>query len=180
MHTGKDTLVVIDDSIVRGTTLKQSILRILDRLMPARIIVVSSSPQVRYPDYYGIDMPRLEELAAFRAVISLLESTGRSSLIDEAYAEAVRNLELPSKEQSNAVKMLYAPFTDEEIAARMARMLTPDDIHASVDILFQSLEGLHEAVPGCPGDWYFSGDYPTPGGVRMVNRAFVDYYTRRK
>ena len=180
VRTGKDTLVVIDDSIVRGTTLKQSILRILDRLMPARIIVVSSSPQVRYPDYYGIDMPRMEELAAFRAVISLLESTGRSSLIDEAYAEAVRNLELPPKEQSNAVKMLYAPFTDEEIAARMARMLTPDDIHARVDILFQSLEGLHEAVPGCPGDWYFSGDYPTPGGVRMVNRAFVDYYTRRK
>lgn len=178
IRTGKDTLVIIDDSIVRGTTLRQSILRILDRLMPKRIIVVSSSPQVRYPDYYGIDMPRLEELAAFRAMISLLETTGRSSLIAEACAEAERCLALPAEKQVNVVKKLYEPFSDEEISVRMAEMLTPSDIRARVDLLFQSLEGLHEAVPDCPGDWYFSGNYPTPGGVRMVNRAFVDYCRR--
>lgn len=173
-----DTLVIIDDSIVRGTTLRQSILRILDRLQPVRIIVVSSSPQVRYPDYYGIDMPRLEELAAFRAVISLLESTGRADIIETAGAEAERMASLPAAEQENVVKMLYAPFSDSEIAERMAQMLTPADINARVDLLFQTLEGLHEAIPGCPGDWYFSGDYPTPGGIRMVNRAFLDYMGR--
>lgn len=178
IRTGKDTLVIIDDSIVRGTTLRQSILRILDRLMPRRIIVVSSSPQVRYPDYYGIDMPRLEELAAFRAMISLLHSTGRAGMLAEARAEAERNLALPAERQYNVVKKLYAPFSDEEIAARMAEMLTPPEIQARVDLLFQSIEGLHEAVPGCPGDWYFSGDYPTPGGVKMVNRAFLDYCDR--
>lgn len=178
LHPGKDTLVIIDDSIVRGTTLRQSILRILDRLMPERIIVVSSSPQVRYPDYYGIDMPHLEELAAFRAMISLLETSGQAGLIAEACAEAERCLALPAAQQTNVVKKLYAPFSDEEISVRMAEMLTPPDIHARVDLLFQSLEGLHAAVPGCPGDWYFSGDYPTPGGVRMVNKAFVDYCRR--
>ncbi len=178
LHPGKDTLVIIDDSIVRGTTLRQSILRILDRLMPERIIVVSSSPQVRYPDYYGIDMPHLEELAAFRAMISLLETSGQAGLIAEACAEAERCLALPAARQTNVVKKLYAPFSDEEISVRMAEMLTPPDIHARVDLLFQSLEGLHAAVPGCPGDWYFSGDYPTPGGVRMVNKAFVDYCRR--
>ncbi len=178
LHPGKDTLVIIDDSIVRGTTLRQSILRILDRLMPERIIVVSSSPQVRYPDYYGIDMPHLEELAAFRAMISLLETSGQAGLIAEACAEAERCLALPAAQQTNVVKKLYAPFSDEEISVRMAEMLTPPDIHARVDLLFQSLEGLHAAVPDCPGDWYFSGDYPTPGGVRMVNKAFVDYCRR--
>lgn len=175
LRPGKDTLVIIDDSIVRGTTLRQSILRILDRLKPERIIVVSSSPQVRYPDYYGIDMPRLEELAAFRAMISLLETSGRKGLIAEACAEAERCLALPADMQTNVVKSLYEPFSDEEISVRMAEMLTPPDIHARVDLLFQSLDGLHEAVPECPGDWYFSGDYPTPGGVKMVNKAFVEY-----
>jgi len=170
--------VIIDDSIVRGTTLRQSILRILDRLKPERIIVVSSSPQVRYPDYYGIDMPRLEELAAFRAMISLLETSGRKGLIAEACAEAERCLTLPADMQTNVVKSLYEPFSDEEISVRMAEMLTPPDIHARVDLLFQSLDGLHEAVPECPGDWYFSGDYPTPGGVKMVNKAFVEYCRR--
>lgn len=178
LRPGKDTLVIIDDSIVRGTTLRQSILRILDRLKPERIIVVSSSPQVRYPDYYGIDMPRLEELAAFRAMISLLETSGRKGLIAEACAEAERCLALPADMQTNVVKSLYEPFSDEEISTRMAEMLTPPDIHARVDLLFQSLDGLHEAVPECPGDWYFSGDYPTPGGVRMVNKAFVEYCRR--
>ena len=178
LRPGKDTLVIIDDSIVRGTTLRQSILRILDRLKPERIIVVSSSPQVRYPDYYGIDMPRLEELAAFRAMISLLETSGRKGLIAEACAEAERCLALPADMQTNVVKSLYEPLSDEEISVRMAEMLTPPDIHARVDLLFQSLDGLHEAVPECPGDWYFSGDYPTPGGVKMVNKAFVEYCRR--
>lgn len=178
LRPGKDTLVIIDDSIVRGTTLRQSILRILDRLKPERIIVVSSSPQVRYPDYYGIDMPRLEELAAFRAMIPLLETSGRKGLIAEACAEAERCLALPADMQTNVVKSLYEPFSDEEISVRMAEMLTPPDIHARVDLLFQSLNGLHEAVPECPGDWYFSGDYPTPGGVKMVNKAFVEYCRR--
>lgn len=178
VNSGDDTLVVIDDSIVRGTTLRQSILRILDRLRPRRIIVVSSSPQVRYPDYYGIDMPHLDELAAFRAMISLLETSGREHIIDEVYAEALRNVGLPDEEQVNVVKKLYGMCTDAGISRRMADMLTPPDIKAKVDILFQSLDGLHDAVPTCPGDWYFSGDYPTPGGIRMVNHAFIDYYRR--
>ena len=178
VNAGEDTLVIIDDSIVRGTTLRQSILRILDRLGPKRIIVVSSSPQVRFPDYYGIDLPKLEELAAFRACIDLLRESGRQSLIDGVYADCKANLDLPADRQVNAAKELYAPFTDDEIARRMADMLTPPEINAKVDILFQSLENLHEAVPGCPGDWYFSGNYPTPGGTRMVTRAFVDYYER--
>lgn len=175
---GVDTLVVIDDSIVRGTTLRQSILRILDRLGPKRIIVVSSSPQVRYPDYYGIDMPNLDELAAFRAMIALLEEDGRQSLIDEVYRDALRNADLPAAGQVNVVKRLYDCYTDREIAAKMARMLRPDEINARVDILFQSLDGLHAAVPTSPGDWYFSGNYPTPGGTRLVNRAFIYYYER--
>ncbi len=178
VNTGEDTLVVIDDSIVRGTTLRQSILRILDRLRPAEIIVVSSSPQVRYPDYYGIDMPHLEELAAFRAVISLLDSQGRQGVIDEVYHAALLNSGLPADKQENVVKRLYDEFSDPEVAERIAEMLTPPEINARVRILFQTLEGLHDAVPGCPGDWYFSGNYPTPGGNRMVNRAFIDYYER--
>lgn len=180
IRSGRDTLVVIDDSIVRGTTLRQSILRILDRLEPRRIIVVSSSPQVRYPDYYGIDMPHMEELAAFRAVIRLIEASGSTGLIDRVYEEAMRNLELPATEQVNAVKKLYKPFSDEEVARSMADMLTPPGLGAEVDILFQSLDGLHDAVPACPGDWYFSGDYPTPGGVKMVNAAFVEYYRNNR
>ncbi len=174
----EDTLVIIDDSIVRGTTLKQSILRILDRLLPKRIIVVSSSPQVRYPDYYGIDLPALEELAAFRACISLIKERGLGYLVDKAYADCLENLEKPANEQVNVVKELYAPFSDEEISRRMAEMLTPPEIGAKVELLFQSLEGLHAAVPDCPGDWYFSGNYPTPGGTRMVNRAFKAYYEK--
>lgn len=178
INPGTDTLVIIDDSIVRGTTLRQSILRILDRLQPRRIIVVSSSPQVRFPDYYGIDLPKLEELAAFRACIALLRDSGRQDIIDAVYADCLANLDLHADRQVNVVKNLYAPFTDDEVARRMADMLTPPEINAKVDILFQSLANLHDAVPGCPGDWYFSGNYPTPGGTRMVNRAFVDYYQR--
>lgn len=178
VNTGTDTLVVIDDSIVRGTTLTRSILRILDRLRPKRIIVVSSSPQVRYPDYYGIDMPSLNELAAFRAVIDMLLDDGRRDLIDAAYHEALRNLSLPATEQVNAVKMLYDFYDYDLVTERIARNLTPPDINARVDLLYQTIDGLHKAVPGCPGDWYFSGDYPTPGGTRNVNQAFVDYYQK--
>lgn len=180
IDTGRDTLVVLDDSIVRGTTLSRSILRILDRLAPARIIVVSSAPQVRYPDYYGIDLPSLGELSAFRAVISLLEESGHKDVIDNVYRRALENASLPREQQVNVVKELYNCFKDEEIARRMARMLTPPEIRAKVDLLFQTIEGLHNAVPGCPGDWYFSGDYPTPGGTALVNKAFIDFYESKK
>lgn len=179
IRPGVDNLVVIDDSIVRGTTLRQSILRILDRLGPRRIIVVSSSPQVRYPDYYGIDMPHLDELAAFRAAVSLLEHSGQAGVLDDVYARCMAEIEKPDGEMTNAVKEIYDRFSDSDIAAEMARMLRPDDINASVDILFQSLEGLHSAIPGCPGDWYFSGNYPTPGGTRLVNRAYINFYRKR-
>ncbi len=176
IHNDCDTLVVIDDSIVRGTTLRQSILRMLDRLHPKRIIVVSSSPQVRYPDCYGIDMSRMAEFIAFKAAVELLKESGRQSIIDEAYKKAVEELKKPAAEQENCVKAIYEPFTDEEISAQIAKMLTPASVKADVDIVYQSLDGLHKAIPNHPGDWYFSGDYPTAGGVRLVNQAFVNYY----
>ena len=179
IRPGTDSLVVIDDSIVRGTTLKQSILRILDRLGPRRIIVVSSSPQVRYRDYYGIDMPHLDELAAFRAAVSLLEHRGNAGLLDDVYARCMAEIEKPDSEMTNAVKAIYDQFDDNEIADEMARMLRPDDINASVEILFQTLDGLHDAIPGCPGDWYFSGNYPTPGGIKLVNRAYINFYRKK-
>lgn len=172
-----DTLVVIDDSIVRGTTLRRSILRILDRLHPRKIVVVSSAPQVRYPDCYGIDMSRMGEFIAFRAAVELLRESGRTDILDRTYGLCVQSL-LPGGDADtvNHVRDIYRPFTPEQISAKIAQMLTPADMHAEVEIIFQSLEGLHEAVPGCPGDWYFSGNYPTPGGCRLVNRAFVNYY----
>lgn len=171
-----DTLVVIDDSIVRGTTLRQSILRMLDRLHPRRIIVVSSSPQVRYPDCYGIDMSRLAEFIAFKAAIELLKSTGRQSIIDDTYKAALEEIKKPADQQRNVVKAIYEQFTDKEISGQIGRMLTNDNINAQVDIVYQTVEGLHEAIPGHPGDWYFTGNYPTPGGIRLVNKAFINYY----
>lgn len=171
-----DTLVVIDDSIVRGTTLRQSIIGMLDRLHPAHIVIVSSSPQVRYPDYYGIDMSRMAEFIAFKAAVSLLTRTGRASILGDVYANCKHELTKPAAEQENCVKAIYAPFTDEEISAEIARLLTPANTSARVSIVYQSLEGLHEAIPGCPGDWYFSGNYPTPGGVALVNRAYINYF----
>ncbi len=171
-----DTLVVIDDSIVRGTTLKQSILQMLDRLHPRRIVVVSSSPQVRYPDYYGIDMSRMSEFAAFRAAVELLKDRGMSDVLEDTYRACLRQLQLPAERQVNCVKAIYAPFTDAEISRKIAEMLTPETMKADVKIIYQNLDGLHRAIPNHPGDWYFSGDYPTPGGVRLVNRAFVNYY----
>lgn len=172
-----DNLVVIDDSIVRGTTLKQSILKMLDRLHPRKIVVVSSSPQVRYPDYYGIDMSRMGEFIAFRAAVALLKDRGMEYVLDETYQRCKEQEKLLDMEVSNCVKAIYAPFTQEEISRKIVDMLTADgSISADVDIIYQTIEGLREAIPDSPGDWYFSGDYPTPGGTRLVNRAFINYY----
>ncbi len=173
---GVDNLVVIDDSIVRGTTLRQSIINMLDRLHPRRIVIVSSSPQVRYPDYYGIDMSRMGEFAAFRAAVALLRERGMEDVLRETYEDCLAQASLPDDEIRNCVKKVYEPFTQQEISDKIAQMLTPDNIHAEVSLVYQTVGGLHEAIPGCPGDWYFSGDYPTPGGTRLVNRAFVNYY----
>ena len=172
---GVDNLVVIDDSIVRGTTLRQSIIKILDRLHPRKIIIVSSSPQVRFPDCYGIDMSRMGEFIAFKAAIELLKERGMQSVIDEVYRKSKAQQDLPKEEVVNYVKEIYAPFTQEEVSQKIAQMLTSDDITAQVEIIYQTLEGLHQAIPGHPGDWYFSGNYPTPGGNRLVNNAFVNF-----
>ena len=173
--SGIDNLVVIDDSIVRGTTLKQSIIKILDRLHPKKIIIVSSSPQVRFPDCYGIDMSRMGEFIAFKAAMELLEDRGMQSVIDEVYRKSKAQQHLPKEQIVNYVKEIYAPFTQEEISGKIARMLTSADITAQVEIIYQTLEGLHQAIPNLPGDWYFSGDYPTPGGNRLVNNAFINF-----
>jgi amidophosphoribosyltransferase len=170
-----DTLVVIDDSIVRGTTLKTSILRILDRLHPKKIIIISSSPQIRYPDCYGIDMSRMKDFVAFQAMVSLLKSAKKEHLLTEVYNKCKAQEELPKEEMENYVQELYAQFTDDEISARIAQIVTPDDIEAEVDVLYQSIDNLHIACPNHLGDWYFSGDYPTPGGNKVVNKAFINY-----
>lgn len=172
----EDNLVIIDDSIVRGTTLKQSILKILDRLHPKKIVVVSSSPQVRYPDYYGIDMSRMSEFIAFKAAIGLLHDTGQAHIINEVYNKAKAQQLKPREAQTvNYVKEIYAPFTIEELSAKMAAMLTPPGIKAQVELVYQTPEALRLACPNDTGDWYFTGDYPTPGGVRLVNQAFINY-----
>ncbi len=170
-----DNLVVIDDSIVRGTTLKQSIIGILDRLHPRKIVIVSSSPQVRYPDYYGIDMSRMNEFIAFKAAVALLKERGMESVITEAYWKAKKQQAKEEGPIVNYVKEIYAPFTDEEISSKMVDLLTPAGTRAKVEIVYQTLEGLHASCPNHPGDWYFSGDYPTQGGARMVNNAFIHY-----
>lgn len=172
---GVDNLVVIDDSIVRGTTLKQSIIKILDRLHPRKIIIVSSSPQVRYPDCYGIDMSRMGEFIAFKAAIQLLKDRGMEHVIDETYRKCKEQQGLPKEQIVNYVKDIYAPFTQEEVSAKIADMLKSEDVKSEVEIVYQTLDGLHRAIPNHPGDWYFSGDYPTPGGNRLVNNAFVYY-----
>ncbi len=175
VENGVDNLVVIDDSIVRGTTLRQSIIKILDRLHPSRIIVVSSSPQVRYPDYYGIDMSRMSEFIAFKAAVALLRERGMGHVLDDVYA-ACKAEDSNDRNPVNHVKTVYEPFSDEEISAKIAEMLTPENANARVSIVYQTIEGLHNALPLTPGDWYFSGDYPTPGGTRLVNKAFVNYF----
>ena len=171
-----DNLVIIDDSIVRGTTLKQSIVRILDRLHPKRIVVVSSSPQVRYPDYYGIDMSRMAEFCAFRAAIALIQERGMGDLITSTYRKCKAQEDWKKEDVVNYVKEIYAPFTDEEISDKIAEMITEPEIKAEVKLVYQSIEGLHNAIPNHPGDWYFSGNYPTPGGNKMVNQAFINWY----
>lgn len=178
IHNG-DTLVVIDDSIVRGTTLRSSILGILDRLHPRKIVVVSSSPQVRFPDCYGIDMSRMGEFIAFKAAMSLLEERGMRRVIDDVYDKCRSQDALPPMQVENYVKEIYAPFSDEEIASKISELLAPAFVKAEVDIVFQSIETMHKAIPDHPGDWYFSGNYPTYGGVRLVNKAFVNYYEGR-
>ena len=180
----EDNLVIIDDSIVRGTTLRESIFKILDRLHPKKIVMVSSSPQIRYPDYYGIDMSRLEELCAFRAAIALIRERGMEHLIDEIYlaCRALGNQTSPPLEGLGEafhvkapVRRIYEPFTVEEINRKIVEMLRPEGMEAPIELVFQSIEGLHKAIPHHPGDWYFTGHYPTPGGIRMVNQAFINY-----
>lgn len=170
-----DNLVIIDDSIVRGTTLRESIIRILDRLHPKRIVIVSSSPQVRFPDYYGIDMAQMNEFIAFKAAIELLKDRGERKYVMDIYEKCKAQQDKPKEEIVNYVTAIYDPFTQEDISRKMAVMLRPAEIQAEVRIVYQSLEGLHRACPNHPGDWYFSGTYPTPGGNKKVNQAFIDY-----
>lgn len=171
-----DNLVIIDDSIVRGTTLRESILKILDRLHPKKIIVVSSSPQIRYPDYYGIDMPNLEEFCVFRATIELLKDHGMCQLIEDTYNKCKEEILKPKSEMRNCVCDIYKPFTVDEINKKIVEMLRPEGMKTPVELVYQSIEGLHTAIPNHKGDWYFTGNYPTPGGVRLVNMAFIRFY----
>ncbi|MBR5177079.1 MAG: amidophosphoribosyltransferase [Bacteroidales bacterium] len=178
LRPGEDNLVIIDDSIVRGTTLKDSILKILDRLSPKKIVMVSSSPQVRYPDYYGIDMPRLEEFCAFRATMELWKKSGEFAKLDDILHACKEELSKPKEKMSNIVREVYKPFSVKEINDEITHMLRPVGMVAPVELVFQSIEGLHEACPDHHGDWYFTGFYPTPGGNQRVNEAFVDFLTR--
>jgi amidophosphoribosyltransferase len=179
VREGIDNLVVIDDSIVRGTTLKESILKILDRLNPATIVVVSSSPQIRYPDCYGIDMAKLGDFVAFRAAIDLLKETGQEGVINNVYKKCKEQQNLPKEEIVNYVKDIYRPFTDDQISEKIAQILTPKGIKAKVRVVFQSIDNLHKACPNDLGDWYFTGNYPTPGGNRVVNTSFINYIEGR-
>jgi amidophosphoribosyltransferase len=175
IRKGEDNLVVIDDSIVRGTTLKNSILRMLDRLGPKKIVVVSSAPQIRYPDCYGIDMAKIGDLIAFRAAIQLLEENNLEHIIDETYTRCKEQLNAGGNEMKNYVRMIYQPFTAEQISAKIADLVRPEDLKADLQIIFQKIEDLHAACPNHRGDWYFTGNYPTPGGNRVVCKAFVNY-----
>lgn len=175
VNRGKDNLVVIDDSIVRGTTLKQSILRILDRLDPKKIVVVSSAPQIRYPDCYGIDMAKMGDFIAFEAAIQLLKDAGRSHIIEEVYSKCKEQENLPKEQIKNYIKEIYAPFSDDEVSGKIAQLLTPAGLNAEVEIIYQRVENLHVSCPNNQGDWYFTGDYPTPGGNKVVNKAFINW-----
>ncbi len=175
LEQGVDNLVIIDDSIVRGTTLKESIIKILDRLHPKKIVIVSSSPQIRYPDYYGIDMARLEEFIAFRACIQLLKDRGMHHIIEETYKQCLEEMAKPKEMMRCCVKQIYSHFSVDELNAKMVEMLRPAEVTTPIELVFQSIEGLHEAIPQHPGDWYFTGNYPTPGGVKLSNMAFINY-----
>lgn len=178
IEEGVDNLVVIDDSIVRGTTLKESILKILDRLRPKKIVIVSSAPQIRYPDYYGIDMAKLEEFCVFRAAIQLLRDRGMENIIRNVYEACCKELQKPKEEMMNVVRDIYEPFTVEEINRKIVEMLHPDGMTTPVQLVFQTIEGLHKAIPDHKGDWYFTGNYPTPGGTKLCLQAFVNYYEK--
>jgi amidophosphoribosyltransferase len=167
--------VVIDDSIVRGTTLKQSILRILDRLHPKKIIIVSSAPQIRYPDCYGIDMSKMKDFIAFQALIALIKDHKKDAVLDMVYQKCKAQESKPKEEMVNYVKELYALFSVEEISAKISQIAKPNEINAEVEVIFNSIENLHKACPNHTGDWYFSGDYPTPGGNKVVNKAFINF-----
>jgi amidophosphoribosyltransferase len=170
-----DNLVIIDDSIVRGTTLQKSILKILDRLNPKKIIVVSSAPQIRYPDCYGIDMARMEDFIAFRAVLQLIKESNKDSL-KQTYNECLEELKRPVKEMQNKVKTVYKDFSNDQISQKISEILKEDGINAEINVIFQTVENLHKACPKNLGDWYFTGNYPTPGGNKVVNQAFVNFY----
>lgn len=180
VREGVDSIVVIDDSIVRGTTLRQSIIHILCRQKPRKIVIVSSSPQIRYPDCYGIDMSRMGEFIAFHAAIALLKERGMAEVIDDVYVRSKAQIELPKEKVVNYVRDIYAPFTDKEISAKIAQMITPEDCPSEIEVVYQTVENLHKACADHSGDWYFSGNYPTAGGNRLVNRAFVEWYEGRK
>jgi amidophosphoribosyltransferase len=179
VRAGSDNLVIIDDSIVRGTTLKYSIIRILDRLNPKRIIVVSSSPQIRYPDCYGIDMAKLGDFIAFKAAIELLKETGQESLINEVYQKAKEQEHLPKEDTTNCVREIYAPFSADQISEKIASMLKTPEIKTDIKIVYQSIENLHTAIPDHLGDWYFTGNYPTPGGNKVVITSFINFMEGR-
>jgi amidophosphoribosyltransferase len=180
VERGVDTLVVIDDSIVRGTTLRESIIKMLDRLGPKRIIIVSSAPQIRYPDCYGIDMSRMGDFIAFQAAVALLKDNGKEKLLDDVYAKCKNADDAGKLKEQNFVKEIYDGFTPEQISAKIATMLRPDDVTAEVDVIYQSIEGLYNACPNNHGDWYFTGNYPTPGGNRVANKAFMNYMERKE
>jgi amidophosphoribosyltransferase len=176
---GVDNLVVIDDSIVRGTTLRQSIIRILDRLGPKKIIIASSAPQIRYPDCYGIDMTKLSEFVAFKAAIELLHETRKEYIINEVYKNAKAQEQKPKEKIVNYVKNIYKPFTAQQISEKISEIVTPHGINSKIEIIYQSIEDLHTAIPNNRGDWYFTGNYPTPGGNKVVNRSFINYIENR-
>lgn len=168
-------MVVVDDSIVRGTTLEKSILRMLDRLGPKKIIIVSSAPQIRFPDCYGIDMSKFKEFIGFRAALELLRDRGQEELLDEVYGQCVAAIETGNASNQNYVKALFEPFTHEELSKKVAQIVTPSDLNAEVAVVYQTVENLHKACPNHSGDWYFTGNYPTPGGNVVVNKAFVNF-----
>ena len=170
-----DNLVMIDDSIVRGTTLKQSIIRILDRLGPKKIVVVSSAPQIRYPDCYGIDMSKMGNFIAFQAAVSLLKESGKESILNETYNNCKLQENLPKEEMVNYVQEIYKPFTADDISKKISELLTPEGTKAQVEIIYQSISDLHDSCPNHVGDWYFTGDYPTPGGTKVANKSFINY-----
>ena len=175
-----DNLVIIDDSIVRGTTLKKSIIKMMDRLNPKKIVVVSSAPQIRYPDCYGIDMANLEGLVAFRAALALLKDTNNYNIVEEVYKKCKAQVDLKDKDVKNFVKEIYNNFTDEQISDKISELLSDEDVKAEVKIIFQPVANLHKACPKNLGDWYFTGNYPTVGGNRVVNKAFINFYEGNK